>query len=217
MKKGRAKIVIIITIIMIIVISLFLKKLTGINLCNLSVSNIEKILIENKETSILIYMFLNLIRPIFFVVPVWIFAVASGAIYGPLLGSLYSLIGVVISATVAFYLARFIGRDFLLSIIGEKLRGIDNKLNKNGFKVLFIMRVTVVFPFDPLSFVAGLSKMKYKPYIIATILGSIPETLAFNYLGLGLKSIISLKVLVIISIIFLIILTFFYLRKKIVC
>lgn len=216
-KRLKLKICLVAVIILIIIIiSICLKKIVGVSVVNLDVNEIERILDSNTGSSVLIYMLLNLIRPVFMIIPVWIFAVASGVIYGPLLGSIYSLIGVYLSATVAFYLARFLGRSFFLSIFGEKFRELDNKIEGNGFKVIFVMRVTVVFPFDPLSFMAGLSRIKYRPYIVATVLGSIPETIIFNYLGLGLKNILSLKLLIILSIVLLVVFALVYLRKRII-
>ncbi|KMT20830.1 TVP38/TMEM64 family protein [Clostridium cylindrosporum] len=203
-------------IILAFVLLTYFEKVIGVNVIHLNVNEVEVILQENKKTSILMYMILNLIRPIFIIIPAWIFAVVSGVIYGPLMGTFYSLIGIFLSATVSFYLARFLGRDFLVHFLGKKFHKMDEKLKDNGFKVLFIMRVTVVFPFDPLSFMAGISNINYKTYILATMLGVIPEILAFNYLGVGLKSILSLKLLIISSIIALIIICLVYLNKRIV-
>lgn len=216
--KKKIKVIFLVFIILSLVLGgIYLKRLTGCDFYHLDAKKIESMLRNNNKFSVLIYMLLNFIRPIFMVIPVWIFSVASGAIYGIWFGSLYALIGVFISATVAFYLAKWFGRGFFMSKFGEKFRGIDNKLNRNGFKVLFVMRATVVFPFDPLSFVAGLSKMNYKTYITATVLGSIPETIVFNVLGAGFKSILSIKSLIILSLVGIIIFLFFYLRKKVVC
>lgn len=210
------KVFIVLAIILVVFVIIYFKKVTGFSIMNLNINSFEEILKENKETSILIYMLLNVIRPIFMVIPVWIFSVVSGVIYGPILGSIYALIGIYISSTIAFYLSRIIGRNFFLSIFGNKLEKIDNKLEENGFKVLFIMRVTVVFPFDPLSFVAGLSKMSYRSYIAATVLGSIPETIAFNVLGVSLKSILTLKMLIILTVLTLIGFIIWFLKKRIV-
>ncbi|MEF9951297.1 MAG: TVP38/TMEM64 family protein [Clostridium sp.] len=167
----------------------YILKMTGISLSTFSVDGVENLLKENKDTSLIIYMFLNLIRPFFMIIPAWIFAVVSGVIYGPICGIVYSLIGLFISSISAFYLGRILGRDFLYSVFGNKLKKIDKSLDENGFRYLFIMRVTVVFPFDPLSYMAGMSTMRFRPFIVATMLGAIPETIAFNYLGMGLKNI----------------------------
>ncbi|MEG0641079.1 MAG: TVP38/TMEM64 family protein [Clostridium sp.] len=209
----KSTIAIIFASISVLLVYIFLK-VTGISISTFSVEGVEKILQDNKGSSVTIYMFLNLIRPLFIIIPVWIFGVVAGVIYGPILGIIYSLIGIFISATVAFYFARFVGRDFIGAMIGDKLHRVDNKLEQNGFKFLFIMRISVVCPFDPLSFMAGISRMKYKTYITSTMLGVIPETIAFNYLGIGLKSILSFKVIIILFIIIILVIIPFVIRKK---
>lgn len=215
-KIQSKKVYIVLCLLLIIFIVYYLKKLTGLSLMNLNIDSFEDTLKQNKDVSVFIYMILNLIRPIFIIIPVWIFSVVAGVIYGPILGTIYALIGVYISATIAFYLARIIGRDFFVSVFGNLFRKIDNKLEENGFKVLFIMRVTIVFPFDPLSFIAGLSNMDYRSFIGATLLGSVPETIAFNVLGVSLKSILSLKVIIILSVLIIIIFTLMYLKRRII-
>lgn len=194
----------------------YLFKISGISIDTFSIHGVENILKEHKDTSVIIYMFLNLIRPFFMIIPAWIFAVVSGVIYGPFLGTVYSLIGIFISSISAFYLGRILGRDFLYNMFGNKLKKIDKSLDENGFRYLFIMRVTVVFPFDPLSYMAGMSKMKFRPYIVATMLGVIPETIAFNYLGESLKN-IPFSVLVVIVCVGIVIFIAWKYLKKFIC
>lgn len=87
------------------------------------------------------------------------------------------------SATSAFYMAKFLGRDFVVRFTKGKLDNIDKILDKNGFKILFLMRLPVVFPYDALSLACGLTSIKYKDFILASVLGVIPEMIAYNFFG----------------------------------
>lgn len=112
-----------------------------------------------------------------------ILAIASGMIFGLTGGFIYTMIGALCGATVAFYLARVLGREVLKKIIGEKLRGIEAKIENNGFLVVFLLRLIPLFPFDIISYSAGLSKVKYKDFIVATAIGTIPGIFVFTNIG----------------------------------
>ncbi|MDP4178324.1 MAG: VTT domain-containing protein, partial [Bacillota bacterium] len=88
------------------------------------------------------------------------------------------------------------GQSFVNKILRGKSLKLDNNIEQKGFKIMFTMRVSMVFPHDALSYAAGLSKIKYKDFILATCLGMIPEVLAYSILGKSAEKILSIKFLI---------------------
>lgn len=125
---------------------------------------------------------------LFTVVPLTLFpdailAIASGMAFGLIGGFTYTMIGALCGATLAFYLARSLGREVLKPLIGDKLNKLESKIEHNGFIVVLLLRLIPLFPFDIISYSAGLSKVKYKDFILATVVGTIPGIFVFTNIG----------------------------------
>lgn len=125
---------------------------------------------------------------LFTVVPLTLFpdailAIAGGMAFGLIGGFIYTMIGALCGATLAFYLARSLGREVLKPLIGDKLNKLESKIEHNGFIVVLLLRLIPLFPFDIISYSAGLSKVKYKDFILATVVGTIPGIFVFTNIG----------------------------------
>jgi uncharacterized membrane protein YdjX (TVP38/TMEM64 family) len=117
--------------------------------------------------------------------------VAGGAIFGPVLGTFYTVIGATVGATLAFLLSRFLGRGFVGALEGEKFKKIaeyDKKLEENGLGVVLFLRFAPLFPFNGLNFALGLTKVTFKDYFWGTLVGIIPGTFVYTYFGDSLAS-----------------------------
>lgn len=112
-----------------------------------------------------------------------IIAIAGGMAFGVYYGTLYTIIGAVIGATVAFYLSRLLGRGAVDKFLKGKFSSFEEGMEKRGFLLIFILRLIPIIPFNVISFGAGLSKIKYLDYMIATMLGIIPGVVAYTNLG----------------------------------
>jgi uncharacterized membrane protein YdjX (TVP38/TMEM64 family) len=99
----------------------------------------------------------------------------GAAIFGPYWGFLYVWIGAMIGASVAFWIGRTLGRDFAASLIGDKLKKYDDGIERNGFATVLYLRL-VWFPFTPMNFGMGLTKVRFSDYLYGTGLGIIPGT-----------------------------------------
>lgn len=111
---------------------------------------------------------------------------ASGVIFGKVLGTLYTVIGATIGATIAFLIARSLGESFVDKMLKGKHNKIyeyDQKLEKNGFPVVLFLRFVPIFPFNGLNFALGLTKVKFKDYFLGTMLGIIPGSFVLAYFG----------------------------------
>jgi uncharacterized membrane protein YdjX (TVP38/TMEM64 family) len=125
---------------------------------------------------------------IFALVPLTLFpdsiiAIAGGLIFGLVKGYIYTAIGAILGATLSFYISRKLGRNFVKKLTKEKLDNVEEMINSNGFFIIFMLRLIPLFPFDIISYGSGLTSVKYKDFILATFLGTIPGILVFTNIG----------------------------------
>ena len=117
-------------------------------------------------------------------VPVFI---AAGLAWGPVLGTVYSLIGQIIGSAAAFWVARKLGRRWLPRLVGRKTAArVDSLADSMGGTVVFLARMLPVLNFDWLSFVAGVTSIRFWVFIVASALGMIVPTAAAVAAGDGL-------------------------------
>ena len=138
----------------------------------------------------LLYLLIYSIAPVFFV-PGWIISIAGGLAFGALWGTVLTVVGATIGATLAFLVARHLGRDFVARLLKGKWAALDDQTATHGFQVIFFLRLIPLVPFNALDYIAGLSKVGVRDYILGTFLGIIPGTFAYVYLGSALTDIYS--------------------------
>jgi uncharacterized membrane protein YdjX (TVP38/TMEM64 family) len=113
-------------------------------------------------------------------VPGTLLTVLGAAIFGPYLGFLYVWLGAMSGASVAFWIGRTLGRDFAASLIGARLKKYDDAIERNGFATVLYLRL-LYFPFTPMNFGMGLTKVRFRDYFFATALGIIVGTFVFTF------------------------------------
>ncbi len=104
----------------------------------------------------------------------------GAAIFGAYWGFLYVWFGAMAGATAAFFIGRTLGREFASSLIGDKLKKYDDGIERNGFATVLYLRL-VYFPFTPMNFGMGLTKVHFWDYFIGTGLGIIVGTFIFTF------------------------------------
>ncbi|MDT8903975.1 TVP38/TMEM64 family protein [Anaeroselena agilis] len=129
-----------------------------------------------------LYILGNAVRPFFFF-PAIVLGVAGGFAFGPLWGAVYLVIGTVLGATLCFAAARLLGRDRLRRACPWLPAAVLDHQAFSGFKAIMLLRLAPVLPWDAVSFLAGLAGVSFRPYLGATLLGSIPGAVAFTCLG----------------------------------
>ena len=122
-------------------------------------------------------------------VPGSLLTLAAGAIFGLGRGTLFVFFGSTIGASLAFLIARYLARSTIERRLENKPRfkRIDNAVAKQGRKIVFLMRLSPVFPFSLLNYALGLTKVRFVDYLIAC-LGMIPGTFLYVYYGKALGS-----------------------------
>ncbi len=104
----------------------------------------------------------------------------GAAIFGPYWGFLYVWIGAMFGASAAFFIGRTLGREFAASLIGNRLKKYDDGIERNGFATVLYLRL-VYFPFTPMNFGMGLTKVRFWDYFFGTGLGIIVGTFIFTF------------------------------------
>jgi uncharacterized membrane protein YdjX (TVP38/TMEM64 family) len=104
----------------------------------------------------------------------------GAAIFGAYWGFIYVWIGAMIGAGAAFFIGRTLGREFAASLIGDKLKKYDDAIERNGFATVLYLRL-VYFPFTPMNFGMGLTKVRFWDYVAGTGLGIIVGTFIFTF------------------------------------
>lgn len=117
-------------------------------------------------------------------IPGSLLTLKGGCLFGLVGGSIYVLIAATIGATFAFLIGRYISRDWVCQQIGNKpnFKAIDKAVAKSGFKIVFLTRLSPIFPFNLLNYAFGVTQVSLKDYILGSI-GMIPGTLMYVYMG----------------------------------
>lgn len=104
----------------------------------------------------------------------------GAAVFGPYRGFVFVWIGAMLGASAAFWIGRTLGRDFAASLIGNRLQRYDDAIERNGFAAVLYLRL-VYFPFTPMNFGMGLTKVRFLDYVAGTGLGILVGTFIFTF------------------------------------
>src|SRR3954452_5540479 len=116
-------------------------------------------------------------------IPASILTLGAGAIFGFVGGTIVVIIGATIGATLAFLLARTVMRRRIekMTASNAKFRALDRAIASEGMKIVFLVRLAVVFPFTYSNYAFGLTAIPLWRYVVATFVGIIPATAAFVF------------------------------------
>src|SRR6266508_4421449 len=122
-----------------------------------------------------------------------ILTIGAGFAFGLWKGFLAVSVGATLGASLAFLVARFIAREKVESIAkgNKKFRNIDNAIGKQGAKLVFLLRLSPVIPFNLSNYFYGLTGVKFWPYALASWIGMMPGTLLYVYIGTAGKAAVS--------------------------
>ncbi len=117
-------------------------------------------------------------------IPGSLLTLAAGAIFGLVEGTVYVFAAAVLGSMMAFLLARYGARALIERRIegDERFAAIDRAVGAEGRKIVFLLRLSPVFPFNLLNYSLGLTQVKTIDYLVASI-GMLPGTLLYVYTG----------------------------------
>ena len=112
-----------------------------------------------------------------------VITLAGGALFGPVLGTLYSLTGATLGATLAFLLSRYLLADWARKKSSGKLEQLISGVEHEGWKFIAFVRLVPLFPFNALNYALGLTRIKLLHYMLASFIFMLPGGAAYTYLG----------------------------------
>lgn len=106
--------------------------------------------------------------------------VAGGVLFGPVWGSIYVAVGATVGASLAFIIARYMGRDWVAGMLkGGRLAEIDAGVREKGWKIVAFTRLIPLFPYNFLNYAFGLTNIRFSHYVIATFIFMLPGVVAY--------------------------------------
>jgi uncharacterized membrane protein YdjX (TVP38/TMEM64 family) len=212
MNKNKKIFKIIITLVIVFLIGFIMynfKKLDGF-----SAENIRDFINGYGVRAPIVYIIMFSVVPLT-LFPDSILAISGGLIFGLVKGYLYTTIGALIGGTISFYISKFLGRSFIQNISKGKIQKMEEAIEERGFALVVLLRLIPLFPFDIISYGAGLTKIRYIDFILATFIGTIPGILVFTNIGAQWVNFGSSKFYFSITFLILLILISLFLKKKV--
>ncbi len=117
-------------------------------------------------------------------VPGSLLTLAAGAIFGLGKGTALVLIAATLGASAAFLVSRYLARGFVERRLAgnERFAAIDRAIGTEGRKIVLLLRLSPVFPFNLLNYALGLTRVRFVDYLVASV-GMLPGTLLYVYYG----------------------------------
>lgn len=112
-----------------------------------------------------------------------IMSLVAGALFGVVIGTLIVSFASTMGATLAFLSSRYLLRDWVQGKFGERLRAVDDGLEKDGAFYLFTLRLIPVFPFFVINLLMGLTRIKTGTFFGVSQIGMLPATIVFVNAG----------------------------------
>jgi len=108
---------------------------------------------------------------------------AGGALFGLWAGAALSLAAALVGAVISFGVGRMLGREAVDRLIHGRLARVDALLADHGLSAVLIVRLVPLVPFIAINYASGLSRVKFRHYVLGSALGVVPGSLAYAALG----------------------------------
>jgi len=117
-------------------------------------------------------------------IPGSVLSLAAGAIFGLVKGTAFVLMGATIGSAGAFLVSRYLARALIEQHLAghARIAAIDQAIGGGGFKIVLLLRLSPVFPYNLLNYALGLTKVRFTDYVLASI-GMLPGSLLYTYYG----------------------------------
>jgi uncharacterized membrane protein YdjX (TVP38/TMEM64 family) len=123
-------------------------------------------------------------------VPGSLISLGAGAAFGLVRGTLAVSVGSTLGAAAAFLIGRTLARGWVEHKVAHRprFRALDQAIGAEGFKIVLLLRLSPVFPFNVLNYALGLTRISFRSYLLASWIGMLPGTVMYVYLGAALGS-----------------------------
>lgn len=143
-------------------------------------------LLQGNYLGPLVFIIFYILQPLVFF-PSWLLTILAGFLYGPVLGVIYTVIASNLSSMVAYLTGTYFGKGLLESTFSENvIQRYAHQMRENSFETVLVMRF-LFLPYDLVSYLAGFLRIRWKPFLLATVLGSLPGSIAFVLFGASIQ------------------------------
>src|SRR5665647_450514 len=141
----------------------------------------------------LMYLVVWTVGPLF--LPGLPITLAGGVLFGPIWGVIYTAVGSTCGAGLVFLVTRYLDRDWVAGkLAGTRLMSLDEKVARQGWKIVAITRLVPVFSFTLLNYAFGLTRISFWPYLGATFVFMLPSTIAYVYFSSNILGLLQGKI-----------------------
>ena len=136
---------------------------------------------------------LGFMAPVFFLLlyciatllflPTMVLTLAGGALFGPIVGTLFNLLGATLGAACAFCISRYVAFDWLASKNNVRLNKMIAGVEGRGWQFVALLRLVPIIPFNLVNYGLGVTGIKFSHYLLATLVFLIPTEIMFTYCG----------------------------------
>lgn len=135
----------------------------------------------------LVFILICAARGVLFI-PCGLLSALGGMLFGPLPGTIFTLIGLTAGSFITFCLARGFGKSWAQRVLGHRYDMYEGYISRDSFYSIFLMRVVPILPFDAVSCIAGMSRARADKFILATLIGSLPGVFIYVFFGDSIRS-----------------------------
>ncbi len=153
----------------------------------------EMLYAENRVSVIAVYIMIYILVTSLSLPGALVLGLAAGSLFGLLTGTIVVSFASTIGATLACAVSRYILRGWVQNKFGDRLKTVNEGIEKEGAFYLFTLRLIPVFPFWLINMIMGLTKMPLKTYYWVSQIGMLPGTIVFVNAGKELAKINSLS------------------------
>jgi len=139
--------------------------------------------------SAIVYILVQVVQVVVFVIPGEIVQVAGGYIFGTGLGTLYSVVGILLGTMIAFFSARLLGYSLVKAIVSpKKLKEFDFLINNSKSEIaIFVLFLVPGIPKDSLVYISGLTPVKPLRFFLISMIARFPGLWGSAYIGANLQ------------------------------
>lgn len=170
---------------------------------------IEKYLMQRPVIGVTIFSVFYIVAVAFSLPIATPLSLLAGFLFGSVVGTIIVVVAATTGATIVFLLVRYFFYDTFRARFENKIRAVNKEVSEHGFQSILMLRLAPIFPFFLINACAGLTRVKLRNYVLATLVGIAPFSfvlvLAGERLGeiMSVRDVISFKTLVIVSLVVL--------------
>ena len=144
----------------------------------------------------IVYTFAYALNTILPFPPLTILSLTAGLAFGKLWGAIYLMTGAMLGASAAFFISRSLAKGIIEKTLKGKVKDFDEAMKTKGFATVLFFRLVPIIPHEVLNYASGLTKINFRDYFLATLIGIIPGVIISAYFGGELGKVDSIRELI---------------------